>query len=214
MSRKLLACVALVLAGCRVQEVELTDGERALAATVGMPEALLLDIKKTGRHLRQIETRDADGNPAKGAGVTIDVSHEEALAVVRRLRNSVPPGHYAFVSERHFGLGGDPDQVSVMKAADPYEILRAMGTNGWNYDLSPEMVIARLKEWDSRFGLEFRGIAFDWVEAEFKKQPRDMLAFAKEVYEFCPDVVDQGAETVGALAQEMKSSNVLYLWWD
>jgi hypothetical protein len=89
-----------------------------------------------------------------------------------------------------------------------------MGTNGWNYDISPDMIIARLKQWDAGFGLVLRGVAFDWVEAEFKTHPQDMLAFAKEVYEFCPDVVEQGTETVEALAEEMTRSNVLYLWWD
>jgi hypothetical protein len=210
----LLAGVALLLTGCQVKEVALVDGERALAATVGMPEVLLLEIKRAGHNLRQVETMDDDGNPRKGAGVTIDIPHGEALGAVRRLQNGLPPGHYAFVSERKYGFGGDPDEVSVMKAADPFEILRAMGTNGWNYDLSPEMVIARLKEWDGRYGLVFRGIAFDWVEAEFKTQPQDMVGFAKEVYAFCPDVVDQGTESVEVLAKEMKSSNILYLWWD
>ena len=39
-------------------------------------------------------------------------------------------------------------------------------------------------------------------------------AFAREVYAFCPDVVDQGTETVEALAAEMKQENTVYLWWD
>jgi hypothetical protein len=41
-----------------------------------------------------------------------------------------------------------------------------------------------------------------------------MLEFAKEVYQFCPDVVDQGTETVEALASERKRTNRVYLWWD
>jgi hypothetical protein len=41
-----------------------------------------------------------------------------------------------------------------------------------------------------------------------------MLAFARDVYAFCPDVVTQGAKTVEKLAAEMDRENVLYLWWD
>jgi hypothetical protein len=41
-----------------------------------------------------------------------------------------------------------------------------------------------------------------------------MLAFAREVYQFCRDVVEQGTETVEKLAAEMKRSNRMYLWWD
>lgn len=83
-----------------------------------------------------------------------------------------------------------------------------------NYDISPEMVIARLKKWDAEFGLVLSGVSFDWMEAQFKRRPGNMLEFAKEVYAFCPDVVDQGTETVEALAKEMKRTNTLFLWWD
>ena len=55
---------------------------------------------------------------------------------------------------------------------------------------------------------------FDFVEAVFVKQPAGMDAFAREVYEFCPDVVEQGVGTVKALADEMRRSGTLYLWWD
>ncbi len=76
------------------------------------------------------------------------------------------------------------------------------------------MVIARLKKWDAEFGLVLSGVGFDWMEAQFQRQPANMLEFAKEVYAFCPDVVDQGTETVEALAKEMKRTNTLFLWWD
>jgi hypothetical protein len=101
-----------------------------------------------------------------------------------------------------------------MKASSPYDVLKVMGTNGWNYDISPEMVVARMQEWDNRFGLVLHGAGFDWFEASFRRQPANMLEFAKEVYEFCPDVVDQGTGTVEALAAEMKRTNIVFLWWD
>jgi Domain of unknown function (DUF4253) len=58
------------------------------------------------------------------------------------------------------------------------------------------------------------GAGQDWIEAEFASYPEDWLAFANDVYEFCPDVVDQGASDVATLAAEMRRSNTLYLWWD
>ena len=75
-------------------------------------------------------------------------------------------------------------------------------------------MIERLKKWDAEYGLVLRGVGFDWVEAEFKKQPADMRAFAEEVFKFCPDVVTQGTETVERLADEMQRENTLYLWWE
>jgi hypothetical protein len=35
-----------------------------------------------------------------------------------------------------------------------------------------------------------------------------------EVYEFCPDVVDQGTDTVEGLESEIKKSGTIFLWWD
>lgn len=62
--------------------------------------------------------------------------------------------------------------------------------------------------------MEIVGAGGDWIEAEFVNQPKHMQVFAEEVYEFCPDVVDQGTDTVEALAEEMQETNLLFLWWD
>jgi hypothetical protein len=200
--------------GCKKAKVELDGNDLALAAEIGISEAFLLQVKREGQRLYQLKGVDAEGNPRKATGVTIDVPHKEAPTVARRLQNAAPTGWLAFVSERHFGIGGRPDQVSVLKASGFSEVLKVMGTNGWNYNISPEMVIARVEKWDARYGLVLRGAGFDWFEAEFLRPPQTMLEFAKEVYEFCPDVVDQGTGTVEALATEMKRDNTVYLWWD
>lgn len=39
-------------------------------------------------------------------------------------------------------------------------------------------------------------------------------ALAEQMYEFCPDIVDQGVGTVEKLARELKSSGRLFFWWD
>jgi len=43
----------------------------------------------------------------------------------------------------------------------------------------------------------------------------DLDSFAKDLYSFCPDVVDQGAGSHEALVQALKQSNGdVTLWWD
>jgi hypothetical protein len=101
-----------------------------------------------------------------------------------------------------------------MKTTNPYDYLAVVRTDGINYDLEHAQVLARYREWADRFGLSLVGAGQDWLEAEFSSQPSDWLAFAREVYEFCPDVVEQGTNDVETLAQEMRSTNTLYLWWD
>ncbi len=198
-----LIMVGLICVACTRTQEELSEQDRALGVAIGFPDALLLQIKNAGKNMRQLQGIDSGGIPFLASGVTIDVRQENALTTVRRLQDVVGPGYYVFISERNFGIGGAPDNVSFLKTSDPYDMLRTMGTNGWNYDISPEMVIARLKEWDRKFGIAIHGVGFDWVEGEFKSQPSDMPGFANEVYKFCPDVVDQGTETVAALAAHM-----------
>lgn len=69
--------------------------------------------------------------------------------------------------------------------------LRSKHTNGGNYDVTTEDIIARLQEWDTKYGIETSGIAHDSVIVSFKSVPEDTRALADEIYQFCPDTVDQ-----------------------
>lgn len=208
----LLSCLGA--AGCARTPVGLTEADRALAAATGFPEPLLLTIKQAGDALRRLEGHDEEGELQPAAGVTIDVKAAKALPTVRRLQETAGPGYRVFVSEQHFGIGGGGDEVSVLRAEDPFDPIRVMGTNGINYDIDTAAVIERLKKWDAEFGLDLHGAGFDWLEGTLRRPPADMARFAAEVFEFCPDVVEQGTGSVEALADEMRKSNTLYLWWD
>lgn len=205
---------AIALVGCAPPKEEVSAMDRELAAGIGLPEALLVQAKSAGRNLHQLQGTDDEGNPVKGAGITVEVPAEKADAVARKLQTAAPSGWIAFVSAHNFGIGGQLDEVSILKAASFADVLRVMGTNGWNYDIGPDKIIARLQLWDQRYGIVLRGAGFDWLEAAFQREPPDMAAFAKEVYEFCPDVVEQGTGTVEALVAEMKRTQTVYLWWD
>lgn len=37
---------------------------------------------------------------------------------------------------------------------------------------------------------------------------------AKELYEYCPDIVDQGMGTITNLAALLMVSNAWFFWWD
>ena len=170
--------LALSLCGCGGQpETALTPEDRILATQTGLPEPLVLEAKTWGENLHRLAGIDDAGNTTELAGVTVEVSSRSSKKAAKALQDAAPPGYFAYVSERNFDIDGRPDSVSIMKSADPYEVILAMGTNGWNYDLSPANVVAELKQWDKQYGLVFRGISFDWLEAEFTTPPSDMHAF-------------------------------------
>lgn len=149
----------------------LTEQDRALGEAAGIPSTLLLPIKQSGQNLRRLEGRTPDGNAVEAAGVTIDVDRTKALSTVRRLQEVTGSGYLVFVSEQNFGIQGDLDEVSVLKTGDPYDALRTMGTNGANYDLDTNDVIARLKLWDARYGVRLHGVGFDWVAGDLARPP-------------------------------------------
>ncbi len=208
----LLLALMLFSSSC-ARNVTLSQSEREIAKSAQVPEAVAVQAKRLGSNLRRADGADVGEGPVQVHGITIDVPPDKTASVVASLRQSLDKQYMPFVSDRNFGLGGKLDAISILKVSDPFDALRAIGTNGANYDITTEMVIARLKEWDAKYGLTLTGIGFDWVEASLQHEP-SWKVFADEVYRFCPDVVDQGVETVAALAQEMKRTKTVYLWWD
>lgn len=195
----------------------LSSTEEMLAEKIGFDKQVLTIVKKeTGKELKQLKGYDIETDEEiEVNGISSEVSQEDALLVVYVLRTTLSPmGYLAFLSERNFGIGGQNDELGILKTTDEYEILRVKHTNGYNYDIDSQEIITKLKEWDNRYQLEIVGADFDWFEAEFLKTPDNMIAFAEEVYEFCPDVVEQGTETVEKLAEEMKREQTIYCWWD
>lgn len=82
--------------------------------------------------------------------------------------------------------------IGVLKGTDVCDFLRLQNTNGANFELDTEDIVARLAQWEKRCRLHIVGAGFDWLDLQFDTLPDDLQAFAEEVYEFCPDTLDQG----------------------
>ena len=75
---------------------------------------------------------------------------------------------------------------------EKYQPLRDAGTNGANYDLDANQIIARLQTWDAKYGVTLSDVTHDAVTVTFNAIPVDDVAsLAAEIYEFCPDTIDQ-----------------------
>ena len=75
-------------------------------------------------------------------------------------------------------------------------------------------VIAWLRELEAEQPFELTGIGFDFLSGRFAAPVKDPAGLAKRMYEFCPDIVDQGVGDVAALAEELRTKQTLYFWWD
>lgn len=82
--------------------------------------------------------------------------------------------------------------IVFFQASSPEALFWVRGTNGDNYDLDTGAILKRVKTWKERCEFAVLGAGFDWVELRFTTLPLNVDAFAEEVYDFCPDTLDQG----------------------
>lgn len=75
---------------------------------------------------------------------------------------------------------------------DKYHELRERGTNGANYDIMTEDIVRKLQEWENKCEFEIVDVRHDSVEIEFQTLPEDLDEFCSEIYELCPDTIEQG----------------------
>ena len=158
---------------------------------------------------------DSGGDSVRTEGFAVSVPAVRAEQLVAQAQaRFLDRGFYLFRAEQHFGIRNESDRVALFPRSDPYEIVRLMGTNGWNYDIGPDSIIAWLRALERDEPFILTGMGFDWVEGRFLSEVRDADALARRFYKFCPDIVEQGTETVEVLARELRESQRIYCWWD
>ncbi|RSD28841.1 DUF4253 domain-containing protein [Mesobacillus subterraneus] len=191
----------------RSQETEVNPEEAGIST-----EALSVVKQNSNSRLLPFYRTDMyTENPPELAGLKINTKEDEAEELVLKLRKELNQlGYHAFICDH------ERSQIAVIKGTDQMDILSVQQTNGDNYDISNEMVIKKLEEWHKKYPFTIIGADFDWVEANFIVFPgkKDLKSFAKEAYKFCPDIVEQGAGSLGELIEEMEETKKLYLWWD
>jgi hypothetical protein len=82
--------------------------------------------------------------------------------------------------------------IGVLKGRTPCDFLRMQNTNGANFDLDTEDIITKVAQWETLCELHIVGAGYDWLDLQFDRLPDNLQAFAEDVYEFCPDTLDQG----------------------
>jgi len=195
-------------------KVTLSPSAEELAKSIKFDRKVLIIAKGESQdHIGRLIGFDEEGYQIIAPGITISTPEDKTGHILAALRQKLHPIKYmAFVVEMNEGL--KIDKIGILKGTDQYEILRIMHTDGDEYDISNQDVIDRLKEWEINSPFDILGADGDWVEIEFKILPKDLNAFAGEVYDFCPDAVDQGPGSIAELAKEIQKTKKLFLWWD
>jgi hypothetical protein len=141
---------------------------------------------------------------AKAASSFLDEHHA-------RLRDR---GCYVFLYEQNFGIRGEADVLWILPTKDKFAVMAFTGVDGINYDIDNYLVIRWMKKLDQDHSFLLTGCGRDFLSGHFAAKLSDVDAMAKRMYAFCPDIVDQGAGSVRALANEIQRTNAMYFWWD
>lgn len=145
------------------------------------------------------------------AGICVEAKQAEAEQLVLRIMEEFKAINYlAFICD------SEREKIGIIPGSDQFEILKLQQTNGDNYDISNERVISQLKKWHRSYPFTIIGADYDWVEANFDVFPegKELKALARELAEFCPDIVEQGTGSINGLIEEITETKKMYLWWD
>ena len=107
--------------------------------------------------------------------------------------------------------------IGRLKLNAPCEAFAHLGYGGWNDCPAPEEHVALHRSWEARFGAQVVSITSDIVQCAVERPPTTReacLALAREHYAYCYDIVEQGTETIPALAAGLRNARYWYFWWD
>lgn len=98
----------------------------------------------------------------------------------------------------------------------PWEVFAWLPFGGWNECPDAAVMLSVGKYWYEKFHAIPAVITHDVLE--FAARPVSdksaAVGLALEQYAFCPDIIDQGCQEVGILADTLMNSSVWFFWWD
>ncbi len=72
----------------------------------------------------------------------------------------------------------------------------------------------KLRRYDGEFGISIACAETDTVVFDLVRTPRDPAAFARDLYDFCQDIVEQGVGSMEAPEEAVDVTGRVYLWCD
>lgn len=165
-----------------------TDAEREIAQRIGFSERVVIAVKQaTGSDRLEALTRD------EGEALLATAPRGTSEELLLGLRGELLPlGYLPFLLDRTLDFQERPDTIAVLKTTDPLAPVRFAGTDAGNYDLSNDDILRTLEGWRTVCEYDVLGAERDSLYLRFHTLPGDMVAFAAELYAFCPDLIDQG----------------------
>ncbi len=221
--------VLSLLVGCApdnsLQNYNLTQNEKKICDTLQIDSTIVHQIRiynssviepfhySFSTIIDQLGERETD--PMYYPGLRFTEEHKKSDDLILKLKDSfIDKGYTIFLLRNNFNIDNAADDIGVLKTTNKYTILKQIGTDGLNWNISNDSVIAIIKQYDKKYALELIGARGDGCEFIIHNEPKDWTELAGELNKTCPDFVEQGWGKIEDLANEMKKTKRISFWWD
>ena len=168
-----------------------------------------------GKDVRPFSTYNF-GRRRDSSAVSVVVPGVDAKALVDTVRPTLVDGELVFIGTTRW-LSSTPEEgveVVLAPGQSQFDILRRARSDAINSGMTTRDLIKKLKAYDERQGIRIFHAETDTIEFELVRLPIDVVDFAEDVLQFCPDLAQEGIETPEDLAQQIMATGQVYLWWD
>lgn len=107
--------------------------------------------------------------------------------------------------------------IVLVPTADPTTVPAHLHWGNWNACPAPEYHVAALRHWRDHYGAELVGLDMDTLNLRVARKPAargEAIELARLQYAYCNDIVDQGTNSLSALAAELMAHDWWFFWWD
>lgn len=139
--------------------------------------------------------------------------YKAARKAEKRRTDRHEPGAFQMLS----GERKETVDLLLVPATDGWQVPAQFNWQSVNYDIGSAEHVAILKSWNERLGADLIGLSIDQVELHLDTPITDQAALeeiCREHYLYCPDVIEQGCETMGALVADREGNRFWWFWWD
>ena len=180
--------------------------------------------KIAGKKLRNFMTVDfgrEEKTPVNTYSIIIENRKLEEF--MEEIKEILVPDFNAFIGTTNFlapindekiKKGVPYSEVVISKIDSWHDILRLSESNAINFGMETEDLIEKLEEYDNEFGISILQAETDTVVVAFETLPDEFIELAEDIYEFCPDIVDQGSGDINDIIDSLENTNTIFLWWD
>lgn len=108
-------------------------------------------------------------------------------------------------------------QAVAVPSTPEWTALKFIPFGAWNDCPYDEIHVAAHKKWFEQYGARVEGVTSDILTFSVANPPstrEDAIKLAEEQFLYCPDIVEQGTETIDALASSLLNNKTWFFWWD